>query len=169
MPSSRPQPFLLDAMLRRCRQCCGFTLIELLVTLSIAVILATMAAPSFSALIASQRTKSAASSLYASLSRARSEAMMRNTGVMLAPQNSAWANGWQLTDLRRPDIALEMKDAMSGLSISGPASLTYRPSGKIDGSTTHTFLVTASGQASAAQCVSVDPGGRPYLKAGASC
>lgn len=151
------------------RRCCGVTLIELLTTLSVAAILATIAAPSFSALIADQRAKSAASSLYVSLSRARSEAMMRNVGVTLSPKNNAWANGWQLIDARHPQNPLEVKDAMPGLSITGPASLTYHRSGMIDGSVTHTFLVTASGHAGATRCISVEPGGRPYLKAGTSC
>lgn len=159
----------LRALPRRCRLARGITLIELLATLAVAVILASVAAPSFSALIAGQRAKSAASSLYASLARARSEAMMRNAGVTIAPKNGAWMNGWQITDSRFPQNALEVRDAIPGLSITGPASLSYQRSGKVDGNSTLTFLVAAQGYASATQCISVDPGGRPYLKAAESC
>jgi len=52
-------------------------MVELLVTLAVATILATVAIPSFSGLIASQRAKTAASELFASLLKARSDAISR--------------------------------------------------------------------------------------------
>src|SRR5450756_2718617 len=75
----------------------GFTMIELLVVIAIAGILAALAAPSFSDLIASKRAQAVASELYVALLKARSEAVTRNANVTLAPTTTTggWRNGWQ--------------------------------------------------------------------------
>src|SRR5450830_1885053 len=82
----------------------GFTMAELLIVLAIVGILASLAAPSFSQFIKSQRIKSMATDLNASLSLARSEAVKRNKNVTLSPDvgTGFWQNGWQIAD---PDNA----------------------------------------------------------------
>jgi len=50
----------------------GFTLTELAVTVTVAGILTTLAVPSFNGIIASQRARTFASALYATLAKARS-------------------------------------------------------------------------------------------------
>src|SRR5258708_33378493 len=69
----------------RNRRSAGFTVVELVVTISIAAILTTVAVPSFSGLIASQRAKTVASELFASLLKTRAEAIMRNANVTVSP------------------------------------------------------------------------------------
>lgn len=77
----------------------GFTLIELLVTIAIAAILAGLAAPSFRELIASSQLKSHSSSFHTSLLLARSEAIKRNSRVVLCKsadgEACTTAGGWQ--------------------------------------------------------------------------
>lgn len=80
----------------------GFTLVELLIVIAIAAILASLATPSFTALLNDTRQGSAQSQLLADLNRARSEAIKRNARVLLC--NTAdgatcsvltnWSTGW---------------------------------------------------------------------------
>jgi type IV fimbrial biogenesis protein FimT len=146
----------------------GFTLIEILVVLSIAVILVLIASPSFSYIIASRSAKSAASELFSSLQRARSEAITRNANVSLVPISGDWQNGWQV--LSPTNTVLDNRSTVKGATITGPLSVIYRSSGRISSTTVPSFLVTGtSGATNFYQCVSVDLTGRPYMKAASSC
>ncbi len=84
----------------------GFTLIELLVTISIAVILMTVAVPGFQDFFRNNRLASQSNDLLASLALARSEAIRRGTRVTLCKSadptaatpacstSGTWAQGW---------------------------------------------------------------------------
>ena len=72
----------------------GFTLIELMVVMSILAVLASLAAPSMSKLIATQRLRSAAGDMHLALVKARSEAVKRNKDVTISAQGGSWAAGW---------------------------------------------------------------------------
>lgn len=144
----------------------GFTLIELMVVMAIVGIVTAIAAPSFNSLIESQRAKSAASDLYMSLMRARSEAAKQNANVTLAPKaGSDWASGWQIAD-PATNAVIDDHAAIAGLEVSGPAGVTYRGSGRLTGTTAPTFSVSGNFPGSA-RCVSVDLSGRPVVKPGA--
>jgi len=148
----------------------GFTLPELMVAITITAILAGLAAPSFSTLIANQRAKAVASELFATLSMARSEAIGRNANVTLSPKTGAWQNGWQIFDPSNGNNLLDDRGATTGVTIAGPASLVYRPSGRIQATSAPSFVITtASGSTTVYQCVSADLSGRPYMKAAPSC
>jgi type IV fimbrial biogenesis protein FimT len=75
----------------------GFTLIELLMVMVLVAILATLAAPSFTAATHNQALSSVSSDLYSSLLQARSEALKANRIVRIAPvADNDWAKGWQV-------------------------------------------------------------------------
>jgi type IV fimbrial biogenesis protein FimT len=67
----------------------GVTIVELLIVVSIAGIMAAIAAPSFASFIASTRLTSTMSQLSSDLNRARSEAIKRNTWVLFCKSNAA--------------------------------------------------------------------------------
>ncbi|GIZ53869.1 GspH/FimT family pseudopilin [Noviherbaspirillum aridicola] len=151
------------------RRLAGFTLVELMVALAVAAILAGLAAPSFSEMIANQRAKSVATDLYIALTKARSEALKRNVSVSLTPKTAdQWHGGWQILDPADSTRALHARGAAAGVAIDGPDEVTYRSSGRLDAGTAPSFDVTASG-ASYHWCISVDLSGRPYTEKKATC
>jgi type IV fimbrial biogenesis protein FimT len=81
----------------------GFTLIELMVTLVVAVILATIAAPSFQNIIRNNRMATEANNLITALNLARSEAVKRGFTISLCKSSTStscggtgvdWEDGW---------------------------------------------------------------------------
>lgn len=143
----------------------GFTLIELMVVVAIASILAMIAMPSFNEVIEGQRMKGAATDLMIALTRTRSEAITRNTNLTLSPKSSNWANGWQLPDPATGAL-IEDHAAVPGIAITGPGSVVYQGSGRIQGGAATSFALSGS-VTSATRCVVVDLSGRPSVKSGA--
>ncbi len=145
----------------------GFSLVELMVVITVVAILATLAAPSFNQAIEGQRAKSAATDLYIALSRARSEAITRNTSVTLSPVSGNWAQGWQIPDPSSGTL-IETHEALKGsLSVtpSAAGSIVYRSSGRIQAAGNATFSI-AGHYASSARCVCVTLSGRPAILEG---
>lgn len=142
---------------------------ELVVTLAIAAILATMAVPSFQVLIASQRARTSSSELFSGLFNARSNAIMRNANVAVSQNASGWSNGWQILDANNK--VLDNHGPLAGVTITGPAAVTYSPSGRLaPGNTAPIFVITTqAGGTTIYRCVSVDLGGRPYTQQASTC
>jgi type IV fimbrial biogenesis protein FimT len=147
----------------------GFTVTELMITVAMAAILATVAVPSFQTLIASQRAKTSSSELFSSLFNARSNAIMRNANVTISQNAGGWSNGWQTLDAN--NNVLDNHDAVAGVTIIGPATVTYSPSGRLPaGNAAPMFVITThSGGTTVYQCVAIDLGGRPYTQQGSTC
>lgn len=145
------------------RRSCGFTFVELMVTLVVASILISVALPSVSEMIAKQRIKTAATDLYISLSKARSEALKRNSSVKIAPVSGQWQSGWTMVDTAATSVTIEDNGPLKNITIIGPADLTYRSSGRILGTTAPSFDISGTGTTTH-WCVSVDLSGRPYQK-----
>ncbi|MBD1551063.1 GspH/FimT family pseudopilin [Pseudomonas typographi] len=70
----------------------GFTLVEMLVTVALLVIVATVAVPSFSTLVAKNRADTETGDFYRALNYARLEAVNRGVSVRLTPETTGnWA------------------------------------------------------------------------------
>ncbi|WP_151638699.1 pilus assembly FimT family protein [Noviherbaspirillum aerium] len=141
----------------------GFTLIELLVTVAIVAILAAVAAPSMSAMIANQRTKSAAADLQMSIMLARSEALKRNASVVISPNTEGWQAGWRVATVDE-DRNIHNKNASGGLSIVGPQSMVYSPSGRLRSGSGDIIFDISISSSPTHRCVSIDLNGRPYQR-----
>ncbi|NBB13291.1 GspH/FimT family pseudopilin [Pseudomonas sp. SLFW] len=74
----------------------GLTLVELLIGLVLIGIAAALAAPSFSALVDSQRRQDTAQQLVSGLRLARVEAILRSQPVIMQAQHRSWGEGWQV-------------------------------------------------------------------------
>lgn len=72
----------------------GMTLLELLVAIAVLSVLVSLAAPSFSTILAEQRLRQASSEMRISLTTARSEAIKRGESVAVVPRDSSWSSGW---------------------------------------------------------------------------
>jgi type IV fimbrial biogenesis protein FimT len=147
----------------------GFTVVEMLAVVSIIGILAMVAAPSFSQLIANQRASAVATDLFVALIDSRSEAIKRNVDATTAPKAGAWQAGWQ-TSVADPvntgnTIVVEDHTAAAGITITGPDVVVYQSSGRVQGNVPPCFTVTATQGSSVAQrWVAVDLSGRPLVR-----
>jgi type IV fimbrial biogenesis protein FimT len=145
----------------------GFTMVEMMVVLAIVIVIVLIASPSFSNIMASRSAKSGASELFTTLVRARSEAIARNANVTVSPISGNWQNGWQI--LSANSTVLDNRSSVKGVTVTGPASIVFRSSGRISGTTAPSFVFTATAVSNVYQCVSVGLNGRPYMKAASSC
>lgn len=127
----------------------GITLIETLITLAILVIVTAIAAPSFTSVMGSSKTKSAAQDLESHLELARSEAIRLSRTVSLCPSSNGssctaagtnWRTGWLVFDDVNGNGALDAGDSTSvlkvqgalssSLTLTGPTSVTFRSIGQ---------------------------------------
>jgi type IV fimbrial biogenesis protein FimT len=135
----------------------GFTMVELMVSVSIAAILAVMAAPSFSSFISKGRADSASKQMFSDLNMARVESIKRNRRVLVCPSpntstitgcatGNSWANGWVMcvdgdndgvcdsitatTDPNYPNPFAIRSPMSSGITMTGTANpITFKPDG----------------------------------------
>lgn len=155
----------------------GFTLIELVITIAIAAIFASLAAPGFRQLIASQRIRTASFDLVSALGYARSEAVKRNTPVTLragASTDGAWATGWRVVDPTNASVILRSWTAGANLALTetagGVTAVTFGLDGRMSAGSTAPKLTIAPASAISgvtSRCVQVDLTGRPSTSTGA--
>lgn len=113
----------------------GFTLIELMIALAILAILSTIAAPSFSTMLANYRVRTGAEGIIAGLQLARAEAIRRNTNVSFTLNT---ATGWTVAVVS-PAATVQTRpagEAGSNLQVTSTndqSALTFTPLGTVSG------------------------------------
>ena len=141
---------------------------ELGVTVTVAALLTALAVPSFQGIVATHRARTYASALYATLSKARSEAITLNANATVQPKGG-WSTGWQIVVNNN---VLDDYTAASNINEPGFAgTVIYTPSGRLlAGSAPPMFQInTMSGSQTNYQCVSINPSGRPYMTTTHTC
>lgn len=163
----------------------GFTLIELLVTISIGLILLTVAAPSFQSFIAQNRVEGASNQLLASLAYARSEAIKRGSRITLCKSSNAstcggsgWEEGWivfldsnnngtrQTSGVTPAETLLRVIQAQpNGVTVRGNNNFTNYVSYLIGGAsnTIGTFAMCNADTLAGSRAIIINSTGRPRV------
>jgi len=139
----------------------GFNIIELMIVVFIVGVLAAIAAPNMGKMVRTQRIKTGAFDVFASLTLARSEAVKRNSVVTLTPVSGDWAKGWVIRDAN--NNVVKEQGELSSVTVVGPASVSYATNGRLPAGTPapQFDLSTANVNANSLRCVRVDTSGRP--------
>lgn len=144
----------------------GFTLIELVIIIAILAIMASIAAPSFTAMLATMNVRSAGFDLVSDLTMARSEAVKRNRSISVLPVSEDWVNGWVIDD---NGTALMSRNALpASLTILAPEEgITFLPSGRVSGmAASGSWALQSSTPGATARCVVITPTGSARAKPG---
>lgn len=146
----------------------GFTIIELMVVITVAAILMAVAVPSFRDLIVGQRVKTAAFTLTSAVVFTRSEAIKRNTDVVLLANSGGWQNGWSVkvgTTVLSQQEAFSDDVAIASVPSKVTATqITYQSSGRLGAAVDDLQVAdTAGGHA---RCISFDLSGLPKSRMG---
>lgn len=143
----------------------GFTLIEMMVVVTLAAIVLGLGIPSFKDFIVGQRVKSAAYAFSTAAILARSEAIKRNTSVVLTQATGGWQNGWSVTV---GTAILGQQDGFPGVTIAStaatPTAVTYLGNGRLGVAVN--ALQFSGGSANHTRCISFDLSGMPKSRPG---
>lgn len=119
----------------------GFTLIELLVTLTVLIVLLAIGVPNLSRLVVDNKVFAASTSLTASLTLARNEAIRRNKPVyvtgLASATNAQFSSGWEVwVDLdgsgakSSSDPVIRVQEALpAGMRAGGVQSIGFNNRG----------------------------------------
>ncbi|WP_255520209.1 GspH/FimT family pseudopilin [Ramlibacter aurantiacus] len=162
----------------------GLTLIELMVGLSIAAILAAIAAPSFRTLLARRAVESAAADFMADFRYARTEALKRGHPVSVCGSSDGlacthskdWRGGWIVfadRDANRlvdaGEAVLRVQGAARGLREllvdrgATPSSFTFHPNGLANGVYASVSIKASGADPEISRCAKVSGRGRVVL------
>ena len=143
----------------------AFTLIEMMVVVAILAVMMSIGVPSFQSLIAGQRLRSAATHLQSALNLTRSEAIKRNAVVTLSPNSATnWQTGWKIVD-SASTILFTRAALPATMTITGPASVQYRGTGRINATADGKFQLSTSATTEI-RCVEVDLSGISMITKG---
>lgn len=168
----------------------GFTLVELMIVLSIAAILAALAAPSFTKTIRSVNMSSAVNSFIADASFARSEGVRRGGDMVMCRSNdpeaanpscatgSGWESGWivfydqdSTQSVTSGDLILRRQALITGVNTieaSSTTKLVFTATGRLQnlsgGAMSLTFGSPPNYSSEEQRMVCVSVGGRVKIK-----
>lgn len=144
----------------------GFNVVELMVVVFIIAVLAALAGPDMARMIRTQRIKTSAFDVLATLTLARSEAIKRNLLVTITPTGGDWARGWTVTDSN--NNVVKQQGELGSVTVTGPVTLTYASNGRLNGAAAPEFgLSAADVYPGSLRCIRVDLSGRPVAREGA--
>ena len=162
----------------------GFTLVELMITLSVVSILALIATPSLSRILADQRMSAHINELIASITLARSEAIKASNSVIVCSNTTAapttcsgstdWSQGWLVwvdrdssgTANPNPGEQIQVHGALKGpgsVMNSSIDRIIYNGTGFFAISTARRFEFCDQRGATFAAAVALDTIGRPEI------
>ncbi len=176
IPSPSPSPSRLS--LRR-----GFTLIELLITMAVLAVVTAVALPSLTEFLANNQLAATKSSFAGAVALARTEAAKRGRMVVVqalgsGPTGNEYANGWEVvadddgngvassseTRIRREVLSLDK------IRLGGTASLSFRASGALNGSSVEVFtLCRLAATGARGYTITVTPSGATDVAAVTNC
>ena len=142
----------------------GFTIVEAVIVVFMVGVIASLAGPYFRNFIVQQNIRNAAYELMSDLTYARSEAVKRNASVTVSKVGT-WTGGWTVaagaTTLRQhPAFPTSITITMANPSVD------FYLNGRASAASSFTIDDTGGVASIPAQCVSVDPAGRPRSAAG---
>lgn len=144
----------------------GFNIVELMIVVFIVAVLAAIAGPDMARMIRTQRIKTSAFDVLATLTLARSEAIKRNLTVTITPTGGDWSRGWTVRDSN--NNVVKEQGELGSVTVAGPAALSYASNGRLAGVAVPEFDLAATDVAAGSlRCIRVDLSGRPVAKEGA--
>lgn len=140
----------------------GFSLIEIMIVIAITIVLAGVGVPAMQEMVVNQRIKTTTSDLFASILRARSEAIKRNTNISMNPSTD-WSTGWTIPSPTAGEPALLTLSTRSSITVAGPtAGITFTSAGRLTGASNVSFNVSST--KGTPRCITIDLGGRPNVQ-----
>lgn len=147
-------------MIGKARQL-GFTLIELMVTVAIIAILAAMAYPSFTDMIARNRLKGAAEGLFGDLQFAKSESIKLNQNITLDVTTGTTTWDYKIKDAANTVLKTVDNNEFQDVTFTAGADLTFTPlQGMTSSNADITLTFTRASNTAQTLSVVVSPMGR---------
>ena len=118
-----------------------------MVAITLLAILATIGAPSFSAILKQNRLAAQTNSIIASLNYARSETINQNTDIFITPHTTGtdWSGGWVVRAGTASGTILRNFDGFENSTLTtSSATINYLSDGSIAGGSVITLMVTPS-------------------------
>jgi type IV fimbrial biogenesis protein FimT len=149
----------------------GFTAAEILVVICIVGILAAVAIPSMSSLLATQAVRSASYDLNADLTYARGEAIARGTNVSVTGASSTdFRAGWTITEAAGGTTLRTQNGSSARITFTGNANVyTFDKTGRVTAGAPAQWSIVPSisgAQDYQKRCIKLDPSGRPRTNEG---